>query len=80
MLSQDMILEPLQLELEEYDDLFVDIPAKVTETTRTTSFYSADASLCYGHDRYVDVIELCGGSGGVSKAAFSIGIGLRGKL
>ena len=32
--------------------------------------FSAIACLCYGYNNAVDLLEICGGTGGISKAAF----------
>eukprot|EP00959_Pyramimonas_sp_CCMP1952_P025372 532345-Pyramimonas_sp.AAC.1 len=36
--------------------------------------HSIVASLCYGHNNCVDMVELCGGDGGISELAFSWGL------
>eukprot|EP00959_Pyramimonas_sp_CCMP1952_P398678 8354021-Pyramimonas_sp.AAC.1 len=42
--------------------------------------YSIVATVCYGHNNCVDMVELCGGEGGISELAFSMGSLLRRQL
>eukprot|EP00959_Pyramimonas_sp_CCMP1952_P151338 3166531-Pyramimonas_sp.AAC.1 len=42
--------------------------------------YSIVATLCYGHNDCVDMLELCGGEGGISKLAFSRSLSSGGNL
>eukprot|EP00959_Pyramimonas_sp_CCMP1952_P265134 5544185-Pyramimonas_sp.AAC.1 len=36
--------------------------------------YGIVATLCYGHNSCVDMLELCGGEGGISELPFSRGL------
>eukprot|EP00974_Lingulodinium_polyedra_P049159 4725510-Lingulodinium_polyedra.AAC.1 len=51
--------------------LFIRILSPMTETN--TNVFSAVASLCYGYNNSVDMLELCGGVGIISQVAFSRG-------
>eukprot|EP00959_Pyramimonas_sp_CCMP1952_P276608 5781924-Pyramimonas_sp.AAC.1 len=42
--------------------------------------YSIVATLCYGHNNCADMLELCGGEGGISERAFSRGLSSGGNL
>eukprot|EP00959_Pyramimonas_sp_CCMP1952_P153299 3207089-Pyramimonas_sp.AAC.1 len=42
--------------------------------------YSIVATLCYGHNNCVDMLELCGGEGGISELAFPRGLSSGGNL
>eukprot|EP00974_Lingulodinium_polyedra_P023368 2255997-Lingulodinium_polyedra.AAC.1 len=52
--------------------LFIQIPPPMPATS--TNVFSAVASLCYGYDNHVDLLELCGGAGRISQVAFSRGL------
>jgi hypothetical protein len=55
------------------------IPHSIND--HTTNVYSAVASLCYGTNGYVDLIELCGGpEGRISQVAFNRGLTSGGNL
>ena len=53
---------------ENHGELFYQIPQVIPDGL--TDVFSAIAGLCYGYDNSVDLLELCGGTGGISKAAF----------
>eukprot|EP00959_Pyramimonas_sp_CCMP1952_P025148 527646-Pyramimonas_sp.AAC.1 len=42
--------------------------------------YSIVATLCYGHNNCVDMLELCGGESGISELALSRGLSSGGNL
>ena len=44
-----------------------------TDTGTYHDVFSIVATLCYGHDNCVDMLELCGGDGGMSEMAFARG-------
>ena len=46
----------------------------------TANVFSAIASLCYGRNNSVDLLELCGGEGRISQVAFSRGLKSGGNL
>eukprot|EP00959_Pyramimonas_sp_CCMP1952_P281021 5874183-Pyramimonas_sp.AAC.1 len=44
------------------------------------NIYRIVATLCYGHNNCVDMLELRGGEGGISELAFSRGLSSGGNL
>eukprot|EP00974_Lingulodinium_polyedra_P030745 2959555-Lingulodinium_polyedra.AAC.1 len=46
----------------------------------STNVFSAVASLCYGYNKSVDLLELCGGAGRISQVAFCRGLVSGGNL
>eukprot|EP00959_Pyramimonas_sp_CCMP1952_P244621 5113421-Pyramimonas_sp.AAC.1 len=65
--STDVPVEPISSD--EEDDLFLTLPTSMPDTH--ADMYSIVATLCYGHNNCVDMLELCGGEGGISELAFS---------
>ena len=49
-------------------DVFYHVPKVIPDGT--ADIFSVIASLCYGKHNSVDLLELCGGTAGISKAAF----------
>eukprot|EP00959_Pyramimonas_sp_CCMP1952_P139922 2928216-Pyramimonas_sp.AAC.1 len=54
---------------DEEDDLFLTLSASMPDTH--ADIYSTVAILCCGHKNCMDMLELCGGAGGISELAFS---------
>eukprot|EP00974_Lingulodinium_polyedra_P098283 9526169-Lingulodinium_polyedra.AAC.1 len=52
--------------------LFIQILSPMTETN--TNVFSIVAPLRYGYNISVDLIDICGGAGRISQAAFSRGL------
>ena len=67
-------------DLDEDRNVFINIPSKLDPHDQDVDVFSAIACLCYGSNNCVDVLELCGGSGGISKAAFKRGLVSGGNL
>ena len=61
-----------------HDDIFVQIPETIPDGTG--EIFSAISSLCYGQHNSVDLLELCGGTAGISKAAFRRGLSSGGNI
>ena len=59
-------------------DLFITVPSCITDNH--TNVYSAISTLCYGTNGSVDILELCGGTGGITHAAFRRGMSSGGNL
>eukprot|EP00959_Pyramimonas_sp_CCMP1952_P286753 5996288-Pyramimonas_sp.AAC.1 len=57
---------------DEEDDLFLTLPTSLPDTH--ADIYSRVTTLCYGNNNCVDMLELRGGEGGISKLAFSRGL------
>ena len=78
LLSYDTICE--QVESSDDEDLFMTIPMTVTDAEAVTNIYTAVASLCYGKHREVDMVEFCGGLGGITKIGFKRGLACGGNF
>ena len=75
LLGYDTYIEPIDSSDDE--DMFYFIPMP---QDNTTNVFTAIAHLCYGRDRYVDILELCGGKGKISNVAFRRGLSSGGNL
>ena len=51
-----------------------------TDYDKYADVYSIVTSLCYGKNNYQDLIEFCGGEGGISELAFTRGLSSAGNL
>ena len=63
---------PLDSDSDE-EELFLSIPAGTPADTHADVF-SIIPALCYGRNNEVDMLELCGGLGGISELAFKRGL------
>eukprot|EP00959_Pyramimonas_sp_CCMP1952_P354143 7419942-Pyramimonas_sp.AAC.1 len=63
---------------DEEDDLFLALPTSMPDAH--ADIYSIVATLCYGNNNCADMVELCGGEGGISELAFSRGLSSGGNL
>ena len=59
-------------------DMCMQVPASIPDGTG--DIFSMIASLCYGQHNSVDLLELCGGTAGISKAAFRRGLASGGNI
>ena len=73
--STDAPSEPLSSDDE---DLFTTFHRPISDDH--ADIFSIVATLCYGRNNSVDMIELCGGMGGISQLAFSRGLSSGGNL
>eukprot|EP00959_Pyramimonas_sp_CCMP1952_P180294 3770223-Pyramimonas_sp.AAC.1 len=63
---------------DEEDDLVLALPTSLPDTH--ADVYSIVATVCYGNNNCVDMLELRGGEGCMSKLAFSRGLSSGGNL
>ena len=63
---------------EDKADAFMDVSHHISDGNGDV--FSIIAELCYGHNNTVDLFELCGGTAGISKAAFKRSLSSGGNL
>ena len=76
--STDVPIEELESD-EDEENLFIHVPSR-SPALEEADIFAIIPTLCYGSNGYVDMLELCGGEGGITKLAFRRGLTSGGNL